>query len=83
MEAQRQVGRCAAEGDVQMLRWLHKSGECSLGAKSELGTSCAYLAVLHDRPGTRLCVLRFVKHVRIGKRRGDARKDKWGVYIGT
>mmetsp|Transcript_1415 Transcript_1415/g.2865 ORF Transcript_1415/g.2865 Transcript_1415/m.2865 type:complete len:216 (+) Transcript_1415:240-887(+) len=50
MEAQRQVGRCAAEGDVQMLRWLHKSGECSLGAKSELGTSCAYLAVLHDRP---------------------------------
>jgi len=34
----------------QMLRWLHKTGECDLGKCSELGTSCAYAAVLGDRP---------------------------------
>ena len=33
-----------------MLQWLHKSGECDLSKPTELGTTCAYLAVLNDRP---------------------------------
>ena len=53
MEAQRILGRYAADGDVQMIRWLHKTGECDIRMCSELGTTCAYLAVLHDRPGGR------------------------------
>ena len=43
--------RPAVEGDLELLRWLHKSKECDLGEVSELGTSAAYLACLHDRPG--------------------------------
>lgn len=50
IEASRLVGRYAAEGDVEMLRWLHKSGEVDLSVKTEMGTTCAYLAVLNDRP---------------------------------
>lgn len=45
-----QVSRAAEAGDVELLRALHLSGEAKLGDKSSLGTTAAYLAVLHDRP---------------------------------
>jgi hypothetical protein len=43
------ISQPATDGDLELLRWMHKSGEVDLGMITELGTSCAYLAVLHDR----------------------------------
>lgn len=38
-EASRMVSRPAIDGDLDLLRWMHNSGEINLGMVTELGTS--------------------------------------------
>jgi len=46
-----EIGRYVESGDIELMKHLFATKECDFSAKSELGTTAAYLAVLHDRPG--------------------------------